>query len=113
MKTVSGDRPDPAASAPDGFVFEISGGHLALDFANTASRRKDPAGLRERLTDFGRLVTWGEQAGLVKGREAERLRTRAQEQSRSAVSTLRRAVKLREAIYALFSAHAKGESAPA
>ena len=110
---MSGVRPDPAASAPDGFVFELSGGHLALDFANTASRRPDPSQNRERLTDFGRLVTWGEQAGLVKGREAERLRTGAQEHGRGALTTLRRAVRLREAIYALFSAHAKGESPPA
>src|SRR3954471_2951105 len=112
MRSMSALRPDPAASAPDGFVFEISGGHLALDLANTASRRPDTEPPRERLTDFGRLVTWGEQAGLVKGAEGERLRAGARAHPRAAAATLRRAVRVREAIYALFSSHARGDRPP-
>ena len=104
--------PDPGAAAPDGYAFELSGGHLALDFSNTVSRRPDPADNRERLTHFGRLVTWGEQAGLLKEKEAQRLRAGAKDHARAAAATLRRAVTLREAIFELFSAHARGEKAP-
>jgi predicted RNA-binding Zn ribbon-like protein len=101
-----------AGAAADGYVFELSGGHLALDFANTASRRPDPAQNRERLTDFGRLVTWGEQAGLLTEKAALRLRAGAKDHARSAAAALKRAVTLREAIYELFAAFARGVPVP-
>lgn len=112
MKSVTEGVPEPGAAAPDGFVFGLSGGHLALDFANTAIRRPDPAKRREGLTHFGRLVTWGEQAGLVDEKEAQRLRAGARDHARSAAATLKRAISLREAIYDLFAAHARGATAP-
>ena len=105
--------PDPARADADGFDFEISGGHLALDLANTISRRGDPADSSEHLIDFGRLITWSEKAGLVTPRDAERLRAEASARPRAAVSALRRAIGVREAIYALFEAIANHERAPA
>ena len=104
---------DPALATDDGDPFEISGGHPALDFANTISRRHVPEDSRERLTHYGRLVSWGLQAGLVAARDGERLRAEARGRPRAAAAALRRAVTVREAIFSVFVAIARGERAPA
>lgn len=100
---------DPASPADDGYQFEISGGHPALNLANTISRRADPAAAREDLTHYGRLVSWGVQARLITAREGERLRGEAKERPRAAAATLKQAVAVREAIFSLFSAIAGGQ----
>jgi predicted RNA-binding Zn ribbon-like protein len=107
------DRPDPALAASDGFHFELDGGHEALDFANTISRRADPADSTDRLTHYGRLVSWGVDAKLIAPKDAERLRAEAVSRPRAAVAALRRAVAVREAIFSVFVAIARGERAPA
>src|SRR5262245_37483805 len=112
MKHVTEGVPEPGAAAPDGYVFHLSGGHLALDFTNTANRRPDPTKRRERLSHFGRLVTWGQQVGLVNEKEAQRMRAGAKDHARAAAATLHRAIALREAIYDLFSSFAHGGEAP-
>src|SRR5262245_14535408 len=104
---------DPAQAEGDGYHFELDGGHEALDFSNTISRRADPKDSRDRLTNYGRLVTWGVEAKLVSTREAERLRDEAKGRPRSAVTALRRAVAVREAIFSIFVAIARGERVPA
>ena len=104
--------PDPARATGDGFDFELSGGHLALDLANTISRRARPETSTERLFDFGRLITWSQKAGLVSPKDAERLRSEGTARPRAAVSALRRAVAVREAIYSLFEAVADGHRPP-
>ena len=101
---------DPAYPADDGYAFEISGGHLALDFTNTISRREDSADSREYLPHYGRLVSWGVQAGLVTAKAGERLRVAARDRPRAAVLALRRAVALPQAAFALFVAIARGEN---
>lgn len=113
MNDVNAPSIDPALASGDGYDFEISGGHPALDFTNTISRRSDPDDSRERLTNYGRLVSWGLQAGLVTAKEAERLRAKAADQPRAAVAALRRAVAVREAIFELFVTIARGKRAPA
>jgi predicted RNA-binding Zn ribbon-like protein len=104
---------DPAYPADDGYAFEISGGHPALDFTNTISRREDPAKSREYLTSYGRLVSWSVQAGLLAPKKGERLRAEAKNRPRAAVLALRRAVAIREAIFSLFVAIVRGERPPA
>jgi predicted RNA-binding Zn ribbon-like protein len=105
--------PDPALSADDGYEFELSGGHLALDFANSISRRAAPEDCRDRLTHYGRLLSWGVQAKLLTSKQAERLRTEGGDRPRAAVLALRRAIAVREAIFSLFVAIARGERAAA
>src|SRR5262245_61161827 len=100
---------DPALAASDGYKFDLTGGHPALDFANTMSRREDPAENREYLTSYGRLVSWGVQAGLLSPAGAERLRSEASDHPRAAVAALRRATSVREAVYAVFRPAARGE----
>ncbi len=104
---------DPARAGDDGYVFEFSGGNTALDFANTISRRTVPENSNERLTHYGRLVSWGVQAGLLAAKDAARLRAEAADHPRPAARALRRAITLREAIFALFRALSCGDRAPA
>jgi predicted RNA-binding Zn ribbon-like protein len=113
MTEVKAAPVDPALASGDGYQFEISGGHLALDFTNTVSRRMDPANNRERLTQYGRLVSWSQQAGLLTAKDAERLRAEAGGRPRAAIAALRRAVALREAIFDLFVSIARGKRPPA
>jgi len=113
MKNADAPRPDPALAANDGFRFGLDALHPALDFANTISRRPVPEDQTERLTHYGRLVSWGIEAGFVAASEAERLRVEAALRPRAAAAALRRAVAVREAIFTLFSAVAGGQHAPA
>jgi predicted RNA-binding Zn ribbon-like protein len=109
MRPVEIRSPDPAQPGDDGYAFDMSGGHAALDFTNTISRREDQSDSREYLTDYGRLVSWAVQAGLSSPKEGERLRAGARARPRAAAAALRRAVTVREAIFPLFVAIARGE----
>ena len=53
--------------------FEFTGGNPCLDFADTVDDRISDHP-RELLTDYGRLLQWGEEAGVITARTAERLR---------------------------------------
>ena len=101
--------PDPASAAADGYKFDLTGGHTALDFANTLSRREDPAENQDYLTDYGRLVSFAAQTGLITAADAGRLRSEAGEHPRAAVAALRRAAVVREAVYGVLKASALGE----
>ena len=105
-------QPDPARSASDGYEFEFSGGDPALDFTNTISRRRVPEESRDRLIDYGRLVSWGRQAGVISERDEKRLRSAGEARPRAAVAALRRAVALREAMFSVFAASARGDRVP-
>jgi predicted RNA-binding Zn ribbon-like protein len=83
--------------------FEYTGGTLALDFANTVNNRMNER-REELLTDYGRLVQWAEGANVVNSKTGDRLRRLASESPRQAQSVLDRAIQLREAIHAIFSA---------
>jgi predicted RNA-binding Zn ribbon-like protein len=58
-------------------------------------------------------VSFGVQAGLVTAKDGERLRAEAGRRPRAATAALRRAIALREAIFSMFVAIARGERAPA
>jgi predicted RNA-binding Zn ribbon-like protein len=113
MSEVTVQPTEPANPADDGYAFELSGGHLALDFTNTISRREEAADSTEYLPRYGRLVSWGLQAGLVTAKAGESLRVEARSRPRAAVAALRRAVAIREAAFSLFVAIARGEKPPA
>jgi len=90
--------------------FDRCGDHLALDFANTVSERETAAPI-ERLQDYEALVAFAEQCGLVAAARARRLRKLARQRPEAAAVALNRAVALRDAVYALFRAIARGEAA--
>ncbi len=84
-------------------TFDLSGGRLCLDFANTLSKRLT-SHPRELLASYGDLVAWSRQAGLVTEREAGVLIREAKRRRADAAAVLERGVALREAIYRIFSA---------
>lgn len=90
---------------PEGFLFELTGGHLCLDLVNTLDERRNDVP-RELLNSFVDLVAWGLQAGAVDESAAQALRRTAQARPRAAALALHRARLLREALYAIFSAAA-------
>lgn len=90
--------------------FELTGGALCLDFANTVGSRPDPARRSDRLADYEDLVAWSRLAGILTRREAERLRRAAAADPKLARAALARARRLRETIYRVFTAVASGRA---
>ncbi|HEX2171278.1 MAG TPA: ABATE domain-containing protein [Dehalococcoidia bacterium] len=89
----------------DEYVFEFSGGNLALDFANTVSARPgDPRSpRREHLRTYEDLLAWSRQVGLIDPTQADRLGAWARRSPARATAALDRAIAAREAIYGVFS----------
>jgi predicted RNA-binding Zn ribbon-like protein len=82
--------------------FDQDSGALCLDFANTVDWH-DSDRPQDRLGGYADLVRWGEAAGVVSARQAEKLQEMALSQPDEAALAFDQAVQLREAIYRLFS----------
>ena len=82
--------------------YEFLGGNLALDFTNTVHDHgaDDPG---DDLRNVAEWVEWAAQAKLLTGMEARELRRSVDE------AHFRRALKLRELLYEIFSAAASGK----
>jgi predicted RNA-binding Zn ribbon-like protein len=91
---------------PAEHTFEMSGGTLCLDFANTVGDR--PSSTNEHLTGYTDLLAWGRQAGAVDTALAGRLERRAKRHKGEANRVFNEAIVLRERLYAIFSAFAAG-----
>lgn len=91
----------------DGETFELVGGDLSLDFANTVgSHGSDEP--NEHLTGYPELVAWSRQAGILSNRAAQRLVQEAARRPKEARQVLANAIGLREALYRIFSAVSEG-----
>ena len=99
------------ARTPTGYVFELTGGALCLDLANTLDNRS-AATPWELLASFEDLVAWGVQAGAVPNATARALLRQARAHPRAAARALERARQVREALFAVFSAVAHGRVPP-
>lgn len=86
--------------------FEFTGGNLCLDFANTVDNRTSEHA-KELLTDYSRLLRWGEESGGVSKKTVERLSILARESPGNAQLAVRHAIQVRDAIYDIFSAVAQ------
>lgn len=86
-----------------GWLFERSGGHLALDFVNTLDERRTGAP-KERLRHFDDLVGFAVQAGALAAEVAPALRRGGAREPRGAARCLREARALREHLFSLFCA---------
>lgn len=91
--------------------FDLSGGDLALDLANTKARRPTPEP-REDLLEYDDLVAWGVESGAIGAAEATKLRALASARPRAARAAVARARDVREAIFEVFSAVAGGRTIP-
>jgi len=89
--------------------FEFTAGNLCLDFANTVDNRTS-GHAKELLTDYSRLLRWGEESAAITKKIADKLNLLASESPGNAQLTLRHGVQLRDAIYDIFTAvsHRRG-----
>lgn len=96
---------------PARYLFELTGGALCLDLANTVDERASgrPIELLERYQD---LVDWGAQAGALTRSEAAALSSDASRRPAAAAAALRRARRIREAVFSVCRAAAEGRPIP-
>ena len=88
---------------------ELIGGALCLDFANTiGGSRADP---REYLIDYAALVRWSERLGALQPEDARALLAEAEDRPAEAAGALARARELRDRIYRVYAALARGRPA--
>jgi predicted RNA-binding Zn ribbon-like protein len=93
------------------YVFDLSGGNLCLDLANTISHRDEPERRAEHLTSYADMVAFARQSGVISSGQADELDAYALRHGSEARQNFRRAIELREAIYGIFTAIAQGETA--
>jgi predicted RNA-binding Zn ribbon-like protein len=89
--------------------FDLSGGNLALDFANTVSNRPTAAP-KERLIDYNHLVFFGMESGVIS--RVDRLFALAGQAPGRGKSALQKAIQFREALFAIFSAIVEHRAIP-
>lgn len=99
-------------TSPREFAFELTGGTLCFDFANTVDNRPVPERRRDHLCSFESLVAWARQTGVVSSPEAGDLTRKAEERPARPKQFVKKALLLREAIYEVFSAVAAGRRPP-
>jgi predicted RNA-binding Zn ribbon-like protein len=87
--------------------FELIGGHVALDFVNTAAWRGDPAHREELLVTFEDLLEWAKAAKLVTRGSVREVSAAAQRDQARATHSLRRARRLREVLARVLTAAAR------
>ncbi len=92
-------------------AFELTGGNLALDLANTKERRPTPAPV-EFLHTYPDLVSWAVQARALGAAQGKALLALAGRRRDGARKALARALDLREALFAAGSALAGGRAVP-
>lgn len=94
---------------PAGYLFELTGGDLALDLANTVDSRPT-SDARDLLADWDRLIDWSEQSGAVPAGQVRWLRRQGGRRPEEALAVLRRVRVVREACHGLFRAAADRQS---
>ncbi len=77
---------------------------MCLDFVNTVGARvtSKPGFLREKLTTYHALLSWGQLGGVIGANESQRLTRWAANHPCDAAAVLARAKTLREALYRIF-----------
>ena len=90
-------------------TFDLTGGHLSFDFANTLDDRATASPL-EYLNSYHDLIAWSQQAQTVTDSEARILREEAEKHPAKASGVLKEAIVLREALFRIFLAVAEGLS---
>ena len=92
--------------------FELIGGNVCLDFINTLDDRPS-AQPQELLKNYYELARFGEDTGILTPAQLDFFFDNAHLMPDEAGDALRRAINLREAMYAVFSALMKKQTAPA
>lgn len=90
--------------------FDLSGGHVALDFVNTLSNRLGER--RERLPNYLSLLFWSQEAKVLPSGRVESLIDQARRAPGQTLAVLQEGIALREALYEIFSAVAERRVVP-
>ena len=77
------------------FLYELTGGNVALDLVNTLDERR--TGPIERITDFEKLVDWADQAGVLLSTDKNKFLKTTTTQVRKRV--VKEILELREALF--------------
>jgi predicted RNA-binding Zn ribbon-like protein len=85
----------------EGFLFELSGGDLSLDFANTVDSRPTRQA-RELLPTYRELLSWSRQTELLTRQQETHFLKTLSRRPKAAESARRRAVLLRECLFEVF-----------
>jgi predicted RNA-binding Zn ribbon-like protein len=96
---------------PD-YRFDFCGGHLAVDFTNTIGNRGDAASREEHFGSVGDVLAWADAAGILDRRQLAALRELLARDPDKARGDLARVRDLREVLYRVFSARARGRVPP-
>ncbi len=88
---------------------KLLGGKLCLDFINTLDWRGTDAPV-EFLNTYADLITWAQYVGILTKQEAKSLLEKGSREPEKTGAILRRAVKLREAIYRIFRSFSESKS---
>ncbi len=86
--------------------YDLVGGRLCLDFCNTSGDRRGYPD--DRLETYADVVGWGWRAGVLNAEEAARLSRLGSRSPTEALGVWERAVRLRDALRAIFCAVAEG-----
>jgi predicted RNA-binding Zn ribbon-like protein len=89
-------------STPEGFLFELSGGDVSLDFVNTVDVRptENP---KELLPTHAELFSWARQAGLITRMQELNLLKKAARNPTEAETARKSAIALRELLFQIFT----------
>ena len=90
------------------YQFDLSGGVLCLDFANTMSWRKSSDRSRDHLNSYDDLVAFAEQSTLLSPGQAGELRAQSRRRT-DAHEIFRRTISFREVLFRAFSTLAAGK----
>ncbi len=90
-------------------AFELTGGALCLDFANTGADHKAPETASEKIHHYADLLAFGVQSGSLSATDARKLLDAANHSASKAEAAWRKIRDVRETIYRVFSAAATGE----
>jgi predicted RNA-binding Zn ribbon-like protein len=94
------------------YEFELTGGALCLDFANTMPDQKAPETRAEKLVTYADLLSWAVQSEELTVPDARKLLSAANHSPAKTAAALRRGRELRQSIYSIFSALARGNAPP-
>lgn len=87
--------------------FDLSGGTLCLDFANTWSNRERPE--TDRLCDYGDLLAFALEAEAMSAADVRELARRARREVEEREAAFARGLELRDVIHGLFHRAAAGD----
>jgi predicted RNA-binding Zn ribbon-like protein len=91
--------------------FELSGGMLCLDFANTVSQRKVADRRRDNLPSYNDLLSFARASGVISPQFAHEILILSRVRAKERAGVFEAAIGLREAIYRVFAAIANSRAA--